>query len=218
MKPGREKRRNCWTKWRECTEVDKTRQGARKKKTDGRSKRFRSDQKPEIGGISRTVASLFASLIECRTSKMDCFVEICRNSLSMIERLAWRTPGKDESHLFEEGRRRQSFCQNLYFTADFSESRQRVQTVREKISDHKDMEKKLWCKEWILHMGILTSFMPVSIMFSRSHEVKGGILNGPSIDLDQEPCFNLTNFLLEKRRSPRRCWASLCSTPWWFWT
>lgn len=44
-------------------------------------------------------------------------------------------------------------------------------------------------------MGILTSFMPVSIMFSRSHEVKGGILNGPSIDLDQEPCFNPTNFL-----------------------
>ena len=89
------------------------------------------------------MASLFASLIECRTSKMDCFVEICRNSLSMIERLAWRTPGKDESHLFEEGRRRQSFCQNLYFTEDYSESRQRVQTVREKISNHKDMEKKL---------------------------------------------------------------------------
>lgn len=76
--------------------VDKTRQGARKKKTDGRSKRFRSDQGPEIGGISRTVASLFASLIECRTSKMDCFVEICRNSISMIEKLAWRTPGKDK--------------------------------------------------------------------------------------------------------------------------
>ena len=33
-------------------------------------------------------------------------------------------------------------------------------------------------------------------MFSRSHEVKGGILNGPSIDLDQELCFNPINFLL----------------------
>ena len=45
-------------------------------------------------------------------------------------------------------------------------------------------------------MGILTSFMPVSIMFSRSHEVKGGILDGLSIDLDPEPCFNPINFLL----------------------
>ena len=33
-------------------------------------------------------------------------------------------------------------------------------------------------------------------MFSRSHEVKGGILDGLSIDLDPEPCFNPINFLL----------------------
>ena len=32
-------------------------------------------------------------------------------------------------------------------------------------------------------------------MFSRSHEVIGEVLNGPSIDLDQEPCFNPINFL-----------------------
>ena len=216
MKPGREKRRNCWTKWRECTEVDKTRQGARKKKTDGRSKRFRSDQKPEIGGISRTVASLFASLIECRTSKMDCFVEICRNSLSMIERLAWRTPGKDESHLFEEGRRRQSFCQNLYFTADFSESRQRVQTVREKISDHKDMHKKLWCKEWILHMGILTSFMPVNIKLSVFK-----ISWSKRRNLKRSINWSWSRALFQSHQlpsPPRRCCAPLSSTPWWFGT
>ena len=41
-----------------CTEeVDKTRGGSRKKWMDGWSKRFGNDQWPEIGGISRTVAS-----------------------------------------------------------------------------------------------------------------------------------------------------------------
>ena len=40
-----------------CREVDKTREGSRKKWMDGWSKRFGNDQWPEIGGISRTVAS-----------------------------------------------------------------------------------------------------------------------------------------------------------------
>ena len=45
------------TKEQRRTEVDKTRGGSRKKWMDGWSKRFGNDQWPEIGGISRTVAS-----------------------------------------------------------------------------------------------------------------------------------------------------------------